>query len=128
MPQRTRFFDSIAGDRIYSADAWAEIFSTVFSDGVFPSVGDELAVSETTPADMTVLVATGAAMVQGRYFEVYTSEETVTLDASSGSPRIDRIVVRVDLDERTAVLAVRKGTPAGSPTAPALVRTSTTYE
>jgi hypothetical protein len=68
-------------------------------------------------------VNTGKAFVQGYYFEVHTGSETLAIGAAHPTlPRIDRVVVRRDLAGRTAALAVLAGTPAASPTAPALTQ------
>lgn len=122
MAQRSRFFDSVAGDRTYTSDAWAQVITGLIGDGVV-SGGNELAVSENSPQGMSVLVATGKAFIQGYFFEVYSAAEAVTIAAANATnPRIDRIVVRRDLTNRQAVLAVLTGTPAASPTAPALTQ------
>ena len=43
-------------------------------------------------------------------------------------PRIDRVVVKLNIIDREIVLAVLTGTPSASPTAPLLTRTSDVYE
>lgn len=122
MAQRSRFFDSVAGDRTYTSAAWAQVITGLIGDGVV-SGGNELAVSENSPQGMSVLVATGKAFIQGYFFECYSASEVVTISAADATnPRIDRIVVRRDLTNRQAVLAVLTGTPAVSPTAPALTQ------
>ena len=65
----------------------------------------------------------GEAMVRGHY---YTSDATVALalaTADPTNPRIDTVVLRLDPTANSIVLAVKTGTPAGSPVAPALVQT-----
>lgn len=76
-----------------------------------------------------VKVKTGRACVRGHWYE-NTAEETVAIAANaSGNPRIDRIVLRLDPSANSIVLAVVQGTPAGSPSAPALTQTDVgTYE
>lgn len=70
-----------------------------------------------------VHVAAGRACVRG-YWLTSTATETVTIAANtSGSPRIDRVVLRLDPTSDGITLHVIEGTPAGSPTAPALVQT-----
>jgi hypothetical protein len=122
MAQRSRFFDSSGGDRIYTSDAWAQVIGALVGDGVV-ATGSELAVSEASPPAMSVRVATGKAFLQGYYFEVHTTAETLAIAAAHPTlPRFDRIIVRRDLAGRTAVLAVLTGTPAEAPTAPALTQ------
>ncbi len=122
MAQRTRFFDSSGGDRIYTSDAWAQVLGAIIGDGVVAS-GNELAVAEASPPAMSVRVNTGKAFIGGYYFEVHTGQETLAIAAAHATlPRIDRVVVRRDLAGRTAALAVLAGTPADTPTAPALTQ------
>lgn len=127
MAQRSRFFDSEAGDRVYSADAWAEVFSGgIVGEGVVANpdtglLGTNLEVTEANPADMSVLVHLGVSWVAGRFLEVYSAAENLTLAAADGSnDRIDRIVVRLDYTARTVKLAVLTGTAATTPVAPDL--------
>jgi hypothetical protein len=121
--QRSRFFDSVSGDRVYGSDALAQVIFALMGDGVVGAFGNELAVSEASPAAMSVRVNTGAAFVQGRYLEVYGSQEVLAIAAAHATlPRIDRVVVRVDLAARTMALAVKTGTAASSPVAPALTQ------
>jgi hypothetical protein len=120
MAQRSRFFDSSGGDRIYTSDAWAQVVGAIIGDGVVAS-GNELAVAEASPPAMSVRVNTGRAFIGGYYFEVHTGQETLAVSAAHATlARIDRVVVRRDLAGRTATLAVLAGTPAESPTPPAL--------
>jgi YVTN family beta-propeller protein len=123
MTQRSRFYDSVGGDRIYTSDAWAQVLSHMMSDGVVSGFANELAVSPSSPAAMSVRVNTGAAFVQGYMLEVYTGQETLALAAADASlARIDRIVVRRDLANRTSLLAVLPGVASVSPAVPALTQ------
>lgn len=123
MSQRSSFFDSTAGDRTYDAANMARSLDAIVSDGVIAASGGLLQVTEQTPAIMGIKVALGEAFVLGYYFQVYNAAENIALAAANATnPRIDRIVVRRDLSNRTCVLAVVQGTPAASPAAPALTQ------
>lgn len=133
MAQRSMFFDAVvAGDRSYDAASLAALLRAVVQrDGVVYGYGGGLAVAAMDPASMNVTVATGAAFVQGRMFEVHTAGETLAIGAADPTnPRIDRIVVKLDNSSavRSASLAVKAGTPAASPTPPALQRDGTVWE
>lgn len=129
MSQRSRFFDSVADDRIYTSDAWAQVIAGIIGDGVV-ATGNEMAVTENSPTGMSVRVNTGKAFIQGYFHEVYSAQEVLTIAAADATnPRIDRVVIRRDLTNRTAVLAVLTGTAAASPVAPALTQNvAGTYE
>ncbi len=130
MTTSARFFDSVSGDRQYFSQDFADVFAgLVGRDGALFGFQNALAVAPTSPASLAVDVDTGAAWVQGRYFEVFASKETVTIStADPTDPRIDRIVVRLDLSARTITLAAKAGTPAASPSPPSLQRDSTIWE
>ena len=120
--------DPEAPDRVYTSEAFARLFRTIMRDGVVHNDGDELAVSPTVPAAMSVNVGTGMALVQGRYY-INSADLTLTVEAADPSyPRIDRVVVRADLVGRTVHAVVKKGTAAASPVAPPLTRTAETWE
>ena len=132
MAQRSMFFDAVSGDRSYDATAFAALLrALVQRDGVVYGYGGGLAVAATDPASMNVTVATGAAFVQGRLFEVHTSGETLAIGAADPTnPRIDRVVVKLDNSSavRSVSLAVKAGTPAASPVPPTLQRDGTVWE
>ncbi|MCW2917658.1 MAG: hypothetical protein JWN52_5726 [Actinomycetia bacterium] len=100
---------------------WEVLFSLMGS-GVVPGVGNEFAPSLNSGSRL-VIAATGAASLRGFFTNGATSTST-SAPAASGSPRIDRYVLRLD---RTAVTAANwikaviiAGTPGATPQAPAL--------
>ena len=120
--------DPLDPDRVYTSEAFARLFRTIMRDGIVHNDGDELAVSPTVPAAMSVDVGTGMALVQGRYY-INDADLTLAIEAADPSyPRIDRVVVRADLVGRMVHAVVKKGTAAASPVAPTLTRTTETWE
>ena len=90
---------------------------------------NELRVTPNTPANMGVFVRTGRCYVQGYYGWVTSNEALTVPTAHTTLPRIDRVVARLSVSVNQSVtFAVLTGTPATSPSAPALTRTSETYE
>jgi hypothetical protein len=80
---------------------------------------------EVVPAftGLAVDVAAGEAMVLGHYY-ISTATENLVLDtADAVNDRIDTIVLRLDPIENEILLAVKTGTPAGSPVPPTLTQT-----
>jgi hypothetical protein len=123
MSTRSAFFDSDAGDRVYSSGDLARVVGAIIGSGIVYGQGDEFAVAEANPPAMTVAVGLGRAFVLGYFFEVYGEPETLAIAAAHASqPRIDRVVIRRDLAARTAELAVLTGAPAASPAAPGLTQ------
>lgn len=129
MATRYGFLDSVSGDRVYTASLFSRRISFVGSDGVVFTGTSPLKVSETSPAGLKVKVDIGAAFVQGRWFEVYSEAEELSITAPDPTnPRIDRVVVRVDYSAREVILAISDGTPAPSPAPPSLERDSSFWE
>ena len=111
--EKSGFFNSSDGDRIYDAADFAAYFGSLVSNGVFY---------------MAVSVAAGSAWINGYRYE-NTDNLNISLTTANGSnPRIDRIVVRLNQISRSIQIAVIDGTPATTPVAPALTRTSDIYE
>lgn len=124
--EKSSFFNSVSGDRVYRAEEWAEYFASFIGNGVFPVPSTSLQVI--AGSGMAVAVKTGKAWING-YFYYNTSDLLVTLATADGVlNRIDRIVVRWDLTERKISVAVKSSTPATSPVAPALQRDADAYE
>ena len=124
--EKSGFFNSSGGDRVYSATDFAAYFGKLVSNGIFYAAASNLQV--TPGSGMAVSVAAGSAWINGYSYE-NTDALTLNLVTASGvNPRIDRVVVRFSAVERRIYLAVLTGTPAETPTAPALTRSNDTYE
>ncbi len=124
--EKSSFFNSISGDRRYKAEEWAEYFASFIANGVFPNPSTGLQVLASN--SMIITVNTGKAWING-YFYFNTSNLTITLDNADGVlNRIDRIVVRWDLQDRVISVKVKKGTYSANPTAAAIQRDADAYE
>jgi hypothetical protein len=124
--EKSGFFNSSSGDRVYDAVDFAAYFGSLVSNGVLYAATTNLQVSPGT--GLAVSVAAGSAWINGYRYE-NTDALNLSLTTANGSnPRIDRIVVRLSMISRSILLAVIAGTPAASPSAPALTRTSDVYE
>lgn len=124
--EKSSFFNSISGDRRYKAEEWAEYFASFISNGVFPNPSTGLQVLASN--SMIITVNTGKAWING-YFYFNTSNLTITLDNADGVlNRIDRVVVRWDLQDRVISVQVKKGTYSATPSAAAIQRDADAYE
>ena len=124
--EKSGFFNSSSGDRIYDAVDFAVYFGSLVSNGIFYKVSTNLQVSP--GSGFAVSVAAGMAWINGYRYE-NTDALNIPLTTANGSnPRIDRVVVRLSSVNRNIQLAVVDGTPATTPVAPALTRTSDVYE
>lgn len=117
----------------YSADEYANIYSKLLASDiaiayVIPGYANNLKIQANSPAAMNVIVKSGAALFRGRIYE-NTTDETITIAAADATnPRIDRVVLRHDIAAQTILLAVVTGTPAATPSLPALTQNASTYE
>ena len=124
--EKSSFFNSVSGDRVYRAEEWAEYFASFIGNGVFPVPSNNLQV--VAGSGMTVNVKAGKAWING-YFYHNTGDLSVTLPTADGIlNRIDRIVVRWDLTERIVSVVVKSSVPSASPIAPQLQRDADAYE
>lgn len=113
------FFDSIGGDRKYSADDIGNYFVKLISDGVFATPATALQVQANN--GMTVQVTAGWGFIKCHWLN-NNAPLLLTLDAADPIlSRTDRIVMRLDTTGRLCELAVKKGT-SGSTSAPTLTR------
>lgn len=112
-------------DRASSADEFARMLSDFFKNGVF---GEDMCVVLADSA-MKATVGVGEVFIQGRYGFI-TAPETIQFDPSESKPRIDTVVVRLDLTSavNSIVTGVVKGTATDNPTAPVLTRDGTIWE
>ena len=124
--EKSGFFNSTGGDRMYDAADFVGYFAKLVSNGIFYANADNLRV--TPGGGLSVNILAGSAWINGYAYE-NTEELNLTLAAADGvNPRIDRVVVRWDAVERKISAAVLTGTAAASPTAPDITRSDNIYE
>lgn len=114
MAQTSFPWTSVGGDRTVSSADAAALYSALRSNRVLSGLTP-------TKDGSTVDVAAGSAIINGI---VYVNSAEVTLTPSAGT-RKDYIVLRLDVTNRTASLAVLEGTSGAFPT---LTRDGTTWE
>ena len=122
MAEASRFFRSEDGDRVYSAEEFAEYFRSVIKDGVTYDNEEGLKVVA-NGSTMTLEVRPGGAFVQGYQFFLYDPKDIDIDTEGAGQNRIDLIVLRVDrLNNRAVTLEIIKGEPGSNPTAPTITQ------
>lgn len=119
------FFNSVNGDRTYNADDLTNFFDGILDDGVFRGYDDSLQVTAGTGLNVTV--GGGKAIAFGKYVK-NTGNLTLSIDGGGSQPRYDAVVVGVDLEDRTANIYVKQGTPSSSPAYPTILNTENTKE
>jgi hypothetical protein len=122
-------FDAGAGADVAEAE-WRKMARHWAADGVLVTGvdpgdrPDKLAVSAGT--GLQVLVEAGEAWVQGHYAEWESQEALTVASNSSGSTRIDVVVVRADFVNNDIELDIVAGTPGAG--APSLTENTSTWE
>src|SRR5512139_302689 len=95
---------------------------------VIPERGFDLKIEAEDPVSMNINILSGNAFVKGRLYE-NTTTASLTIGANaSGSPRIDRIILRTSFAAQTIRLAILQGTPGATPALPTLTQDANTWE
>lgn len=101
-------------DRATDSNGFRDLLMTYFNEGVFAKPSNGLQVIEN--GTLGALVKKGSCMVGGVTVQL-KNDKTITFDSASSSPRIDRVVMRVDdtLSVRAASINILKGAPSSNP-------------
>ncbi len=99
-------------------DIWDILFTRTDNEGVIKTYENEL---EVTGAIGGIILATGAAIVDGWFYE-NDDNLTVAISTPVSDPRLDLIVIRMNFIDQEARVTVIEGTEAASPVPPALTQ------
>ena len=124
--EKSGFFNSSSGDRVYDATDFAAYFGDLVSNGIFFRNTDNLRV--TNAVGMQVLVLEGTAWINGYHYANTQPLDLPIATADGVNPRIDRVVLRWSNVGRAINLAVISGAPAPTPTPPNLTRNADIWE
>lgn len=119
-------FDSGQGANTTEAQ-WGQMAQLWLNTGVIKGKLNELSVYADSTG-MQAKVKSGQAWIQGYFFQTDAEIVMPISAADASNPRIDRVVVRVDWTANTIALAVLQGTPAASPSAPAVTQNTDLWE
>lgn len=109
-------------DREYDSNDLTGYLKRFFTDGVFMEPSTSLQVLAAS-SGLSVTLQAGAALINGCSIETDAAISYALSTAHATLARIDRLVVRWNISERKMEFALKTGTPAASPQAPALTRT-----
>lgn len=113
----------------WSMDQWYRFAPTWAPSGIIGTPASSLSTGNfavTNPAALTASVAIGRAHVRGAGYETDAAKTlTVTANSHATFARRDRVVIRRDLAAKTVSVVRLTGTPASTPTAPALTQVDT---
>ncbi len=120
------FFDSVNGDRKYSADDISNFFLGLIPNGVFAEPENTMEV--TIAGGLRVKVAPGWGFIQCKWIHNDTDLFFTLDEADILLTRIDSIVLRLDKNLRKIEISLKRGIPAESPLAPELQRDEDIWE
>lgn len=128
------FFNSVNGDRLYTADQMTRPYELLVSNGVFatPSgtASDYLQVN--AKSGFNVVVKAGRGIFKNKWF-INDGDMLLTVDGPEISNRIDSVIVRINTgddgdDARSGSIVIKKGVEATTPTAPKMERSVDIHE
>lgn len=113
-------------DRNISSDVFADYLKRIIgTNGIFADLGTKMQVVESN--GMWVTVKAGDGFIEGRLF-VEDKNVGFSVHASESLDRIDRVVVRLNKQERNISIVIIKGTAQTVPFAPNVVRAGDIYD
>ena len=102
---------------------WSDYFYPSIPDGVIAGIGNEM-LPYGNSSGLNVYVSTGECRVRS-HRGALTAAKTLSIEAaSSANPRIDLVVARVNYLTSVVTIAVKTGTPASTPAAPAVTQSA----
>ncbi|MBD5145635.1 MAG: hypothetical protein HDT21_07000 [Ruminococcus sp.] len=122
---RSGFFNSYLGDRKYSAEDWADYFRQFIGNGVYANPATSMQVQ--AAGGLTVRVAAGSCFING-YTGYSDGSDVLKLQYGGTYPRIDRVVIRLDMTTRSIYPAVIMGNEAETPVPPDIIRKASVYD
>lgn len=122
------FFDSVNGDRTYSAYQFSQLFDGLITDGIYSNVGDAFAV--VPGSGLGVKVKSGSAWFNHTWSSNTTDFPLSLEPADLLLPRIDAVVLEVDtrVSVRKNRMFIKTGTTAVSPSRPSLTKSDGLYQ
>lgn len=114
------FFNSLYGDRKYTAEQFSALFNGLINDGVFSNIGTAFRVSATT--DNNITIGIGRAWFNGIWVNNDALLPMTCNDPEVLLDRIDAVVIEINRSEavRAGRIIFVKGTASGTPVNPTL--------
>ena len=121
------FFNSISGDRKYSADQMGSLFDGIINDGIYQAIGNAFAVS--AGSGMQVKVGTGRGWFKNTWI---LNDAVMAIDITAADlllPRIDTVAIKVDKSDgvRANTIVVLSGGKATNPLPPTFTNTAAVF-
>ncbi len=129
--ERYSFFDAVQTgsvyDRTYASADFAEYFSSFIGNGVFVEQSDSLMVQPSSGLNIKVQV--GKAWINGYFYSLTEQPKTLALARGDNRyARIDRVICRLNMENRLIEIKVLEGTPSSNPVAKDIERNDAHYD
>lgn len=125
MAEHFRFFNSSEEDiREYQASEFAEYFEAFIPDGVHFADGLEV----TQGTGLEVVLSEGFANIRGYFYKNDAPKPFALDNADNVLDRIDRIVIKLDIVNRTMGASLKTGSMGSTPTPPELIDNASVKE
>lgn len=114
------------GDNEYGQDEFNRYFDNIYQSGV--SLNDDNSMTLTVTATSTgVQVSKGFSIVKGFYL-FNDSNKSINITRDSYYDRIDRVVLRLNINNSKVSIELKQGVAGSKPTVPSLQRDNLVYE
>lgn len=130
MSFRCGFFNSVNGDRKYTAEEMNNPYSRIVSDGVFADPNNSVAYQVQSDGGLNLIVKKGYGIFAGKW-GILDADMSLTIPTPHVTqPRIDSIIVRVDTSEeiRKGEIVYVQGTASSTPVHVQMARNSSVNE
>ena len=114
------------GDAEYGQEEFNRYFDNIYESGIAAN-SDQSLQYPLSISSGKVQEGIGFSIVRG-FFHYNDSVRELTLTPDANLPKIYRILLQLNIANRTVTLIARSGSAASSPTPPALIRNESVYE
>lgn len=119
------YYGFFNGDQEYGQEEFNRYFDNIYESGV--SIENEIMTLSVTKTVTGITVDKGFSIVKGFYL-YNDSVKTINITRDANYDRLDRIVIRLNLNTRKVSIELKQGTPRSAPVAPTLQRDNLIYE
>lgn len=129
MDLKSGFFNSVNGDRTYTADDMSYPYSRIISNGIVADNTNSSGFQVISNTGVNITVKAGFGLFGGKWAELEKDTKLSLSQAHVTLDRIDSIIVRCNkTNSRKVELIILTGTPAENPVVPALTRNDNVIE
>lgn len=115
------------GEQEYGQDEFSRYFNNIFQSGISTDDNGTLTYRVYSDEPNKVKVETGFAIIKGFYL-YNDSLKTLNINKDSNYDRIDRIVIRLNLNNKVVSIERKQGTATSNPVPPDLQRDNLIWE